>query len=186
MFDDADLMRRELEHLIAEQAQDVLLVMPSYGGIVGTQAAVGLGKVERQAGYDQRGERGGVVCLLYVCAFIWQKASICENGICVPMNPERIFYQDLPVDDQTKWATHIKPQPLAYQFNPMTKAAYENIPVTYLHCKNDQALPLHIQKFFVERCIAKVETFTCAAGHSPFLSQPDNFVKIVVKISGPA
>ncbi|KAJ9622185.1 hypothetical protein H2204_011617 [Knufia peltigerae] len=210
MYDDADPVRRDLENLIEDQGQDVLLVMHSYGGIVGTQAAAGLGKAERRAAavesQQQQGSSsgggggGGVIRLLYVCSFILtEDEHLCqplggepapflkieENGICIPVNPEQVFYQDLPVDEQKYWATQVKPQPLITQFNPMTKVAYKNIPVSYLYCENDQALPCSIQKFFVERCRTTVDvtTFTCTAGHSPFLSQPDFFADLVVKVS---
>ena len=65
LYDDADLVRAELELLI-EHGQDIIVVMHSYGGVVGTQAAAGLGKVER----SRRGLSGGVVRLFYACAFI--------------------------------------------------------------------------------------------------------------------
>lgn len=65
LYDDADLVRAELELLI-EHGQDVVLVMHSYGGMVGTQAAAGLGKAER----EKRGQAGGVARLFYACSFI--------------------------------------------------------------------------------------------------------------------
>lgn len=65
MYDDAQFIRGELELLI-DQGQDVVLVMHSYGGVVGTQAAAGLGKVERQ----NKGQKGGIIRLFYACSFI--------------------------------------------------------------------------------------------------------------------
>jgi pimeloyl-ACP methyl ester carboxylesterase len=65
LYDDAAHVRAELEVLI-EHGQEVVLVMHSYGGMVGTQAAVGLGKEERM----RRGQSGGIVRLFYACAFL--------------------------------------------------------------------------------------------------------------------
>ena len=65
LHDDAAFVRAELELLI-ESGKEVLLVLHSYGGMVGTQAAAGLGKVER----TKRGQTGGVVRLFYAAAFL--------------------------------------------------------------------------------------------------------------------
>jgi pimeloyl-ACP methyl ester carboxylesterase len=65
LYDDAAIVRAELEVLI-EHGQDVLLVMHSYGGMVGTQAAAGLGREER----SKQGKKGGIVKLLYACSFM--------------------------------------------------------------------------------------------------------------------
>ncbi|RMZ79359.1 hypothetical protein DV736_g6680, partial [Chaetothyriales sp. CBS 134916] len=169
MYDDADLVRSELE-LLVENGKDILLVMHSYGGVVGTQAAAGLGKAERQ----KKGQKGGELA-----PFIKPE----EDGSCNPMNPEQVFYQDLSPEEQKHWASRLRPQGTITQFNPLTQVAYEDIPLSYLYCENDQALPLAIQKLMVEKCGVKVQEFTCSAGHSPFLSQPDMFVDCVIKAS---
>ncbi|KAL2427080.1 hypothetical protein ABEF95_008073 [Exophiala dermatitidis] len=193
MYDDVEFVRGELEHL-ADQGHDILLVMHSYGGVVGTQAAAGLGKTERQ----KKGQEGGIVRLFYTCAFILPVGHhLCnavggqlapfikaeDDGSCHVMNPEQVFYQDLPVDQQAHWASQLKPQTTICQFNPVTRIAYKDIPVSYLYCENDQALPLPVQKQMVKKCGVKVQEFTCTAGHSPFLSQPETFVDYIVTAS---
>lgn len=45
------------------------------------------------------------------------------------------------------------------------------VPVTYLICENDQAVPVQLQEGFAQRANAKVER--CSAGHSPMLSQTE-------------
>lgn len=65
LSDDAAQVRAELD-LLVEDGLEVFVVMHSYGGLVGSEAAAGLGRVER----SKRGLRGGVIGLLYVCAFI--------------------------------------------------------------------------------------------------------------------
>lgn len=54
--------------ILAECAEgnDIVLVMHSYGAIPGSQAAQGLGKVER----TKAGEKGGIVRLIYLAALI--------------------------------------------------------------------------------------------------------------------
>lgn len=76
LHDDAAHVRAELELLI-EHGQEVVLVMHSYGGMVGTQAAAGLGKVERA----RRGQTGGIVRLFYACSFMLPLGSDLCNGL---------------------------------------------------------------------------------------------------------
>ena len=76
LYDDAAHVRAELELLI-EHGQEVVLVMHSYGGMVGTQAAAGLGKAER----TQRGLSGGIVRLFYACSFLLPLGSDLCNSL---------------------------------------------------------------------------------------------------------
>jgi pimeloyl-ACP methyl ester carboxylesterase len=65
LHDDARHIRAELELLI-EHGEEIVVVMHSYGGMVGTQAAAGLGLADRA----RKGRRGGVMRLFYACAFM--------------------------------------------------------------------------------------------------------------------
>lgn len=50
---------------VLDQGKDVVLVVHSYGGLVGSEAMKGLGKKQRES----EGKKGGVVRLVYICAF---------------------------------------------------------------------------------------------------------------------
>lgn len=50
----------------ADNGQDVVVFMHSYGGMIGSQACQGLDKKTREAG----NKTGGVVRLIYCCAFM--------------------------------------------------------------------------------------------------------------------
>lgn len=64
---------------------------------------------------------------------------------------------------------------------PVTFVASDlKIPSTYLICENDTLLRLEFQKMLVNS-IPNIKTVTCAAGHSPFLSQPDVVVEAIAK-----
>ena len=67
------------------------------------------------------------------------------------------------------------------QKTPLTQVAYTNIPVTYLYCEGDQALPLAVQEMMVKQSGLSVQELRCDAGHSPFLSQPDVFIESILK-----
>lgn len=70
MFDDAAAVRTVLEEL-ADQGREIVLVVHSYGGLVGAEAVKGLG-------YKQRAKEnkvGGVALLLYMAAFVAPKGQ---------------------------------------------------------------------------------------------------------------
>ena len=66
MYDNAEFIRAETTKLV-EDGKDVIVVMHSYGGVVGTKAIYeDLSKQPRQL----KGLSGGVTGLLYICAFV--------------------------------------------------------------------------------------------------------------------
>ncbi|KIX92919.1 uncharacterized protein Z520_11395 [Fonsecaea multimorphosa CBS 102226] len=186
LYDDAAHVRAELEQLV-EQGKEVLLVMHSYGGMVGTQAAAGLGKAERMKG----AQKGGIVRLFYACAFLLPvgKSLVAglgglppwEDGSTNATNPERVFYNDLPAEEQKLWVSKLKHHSIIATKTPLTQVAYTSIPVTYLYCEEDQALPLPTQEMMVRQSgLEDVQELRCGAGHSPFLSEPDLFVESII------
>ena len=65
MYDDADMIAREVETL-ADQDKDVILFGHSYGGVPMSQSTKGLGKEARAA----KGKPGGIVRLAYIAALV--------------------------------------------------------------------------------------------------------------------
>lgn len=63
--DDAVFFSSIIEKL-ADQGKDIVVVMHSYGGVVGTEAVKGVAKAERQ----KSGKLGGVIKLVYVTAIV--------------------------------------------------------------------------------------------------------------------
>ncbi|KEF52992.1 uncharacterized protein A1O9_10900 [Exophiala aquamarina CBS 119918] len=135
--------------------------MHSYGGLVGSEAAAGLGRAER----SKYGLQGGVIGLMYVCAFILPLGHhLCTalggelapfikaetDGSCNPNNPEHDFYNDLSPSEQTFWALKLQHHTVIAQKTPLTKRAYTEITVSSLYCENDQALPLWLQEAMVK------------------------------------
>lgn len=67
MYEDAKVIRAELTKLVEDEGKDVIVVMHSYGGVVGTEAVhESLAKKARES----KGLPGGVLALLYMCAFL--------------------------------------------------------------------------------------------------------------------
>ena len=101
------------------------------------------------------------------------------------------FYNDIDQDIVDKLTgpvcSILAPQALGPFRCPLTYAAYRHVPTTYLLCKNDNTLILTAQKQLVEWANTgnpiKVETVTCEAGHSPFLSMPTLVVELIQNIA---
>jgi pimeloyl-ACP methyl ester carboxylesterase len=70
LVEDAAAVRATLEKL-ADDGKDIVLVVHSYGGLVGQNAVEGLGVKQRQAA----GKRGGVINFVYLAAFVAPKGA---------------------------------------------------------------------------------------------------------------
>lgn len=70
LADDAAALRAEIQTL-ADQGRQVIVVVHSYGGLVGAEATQGLGFKQRKA----EGKAGGVALLVYLSAFVTPKGA---------------------------------------------------------------------------------------------------------------
>ncbi|PYH93603.1 alpha/beta-hydrolase [Aspergillus ellipticus CBS 707.79] len=177
MEDDARTITEALEQLIEEE-KFIVVVMHSYGGIVGSTA---IPRSLTHASRQKEGKAGGVLHIFYYAAFVLPRGvSVKETfgespnnevGVC---NGARTLYSDLPDAAAAWWESRLTPQSYLVQTTPTTRAAYEYLPSTYLICEEDQAVPVQFQERFAE--LARAEIDRCSAGHSPMLSQPDMLV----------
>lgn len=188
---------RALANHYLEDGKDLVALMHSYGGIIGTSAFSGLGP----------NDRPGKVCvkaLIYVCSFIpvedeslagifggalppWLHPN--DRGTIDVDNPIHHFYSDLAGERQQFWSAKLVCHPTDAQLNPpKTKvvAAWRTIPVTYLICDGDEALPPAVQEMMTSRIEEAgglaVYRERCDASHSPFLSMPERVVEVVNNI----
>ncbi|KAL4940866.1 hypothetical protein BDV06DRAFT_230080 [Aspergillus oleicola] len=183
LTDDANAVAKIIEQLVKE-GKLVVVVMHSYGGIVGSDAIPeSLSYKARQA----RGQKGGVIHLFYFTAFLLEKGKsvletfgespnndVKDDGRFYIKNGASALYSDLPDAEAKLWESQLIAQSYRVQTTPVTRAAYEHISSTYLVCENDQAVPPHFQRMFAEMANAEVES--CDTGHSPMLSQPGMLV----------
>lgn len=73
---DADFIRNTMLMPSIDAGQDVVLVMHSYSGGPGSVAAKGLSVAERRAA----GKPGGIIGLIYVCAFVAKQGQSLLDG----------------------------------------------------------------------------------------------------------
>ncbi|KUI70960.1 hypothetical protein VM1G_05840 [Cytospora mali] len=196
-------VRSVVEPLVTAGNQ-VLMVMHSYGGAVGSSAAAGLSRKDREADNLP----GGVVHLLYLAAYmltkdqsVWDIMVLCggdsperkalvdlrEDGTWLPKDAVWGLYHDLEPEDQEEQKAGITPQFLAALMGKATYEAWRDIPSTYVYTTKDRWVP----PAFQDACLANakdagvhvdVRTFHCA--HSPYVNHREEIAGLVAKATG--
>jgi pimeloyl-ACP methyl ester carboxylesterase len=199
--DDCEAVRAAVLHEL--DTADVLMVPHSYGGTVTTNALEGLSSTSRSAS----GYATSVVGIAYLCAAVLPPGiaflepfggkalpihDLSANDGLVrvgPPGPQHYFYNDLSDSEAAHWASLLRPQSWIAVTNCIGKAeAYMEIPVHYLFCTKDQAIPFEGQKAMVAQAEARsgkkfrTEELDCA--HSPFLSMLKETVEFVRRSAG--
>lgn len=107
-----------------------------------------------------------------------------QDGLAHPTPvSSKFFYSDLPDDQAAYYAALLKPQSIASCEEPIGFGAVElAIPVYYLLCENDQALPAFVQQRACDNVPSLKRKLTWASGHFPFLTEPERFVREMVGI----
>ncbi|UKZ55944.1 hypothetical protein TrVGV298_009768 [Trichoderma virens] len=97
---------------------------------------------------------------------------------------EDIFYNDL-----TKSQTKNQLAKLTHQAKPsfytnLTYPAYQEVPVSYLLCEQDNAIPFVAQQAMVGIGGPGVASYVCSSSHSPMLSMPGKVVEVIRATAG--
>ncbi|KAJ3526334.1 hypothetical protein NM208_g11242 [Fusarium decemcellulare] len=191
---------REIAEQLAHQGKRIIVLMHSYGGIVGTNGLAGLGLEERA----RKGLNGGIEWLAYMAAIVPAKGemasdtaalgggpgitlntTIIDNRISVVENPEKMFYHDLSPEALKSALAELT----AFSTHPPTvtvrNEAWRYIRVSYLKCDEDRAIPPKTQQAMIDRVVSMgvdVDVTSCNASHSPFLSQPQTVVDWITSL----
>lgn len=187
LADDSRAVEAEAKRLIVDEGKTVMIVMHSYGGLVGSDAIPeDLSLQSRQ----QKGLAGGVSRLFYFAAFILDQGksvlgtfgespnnNVKPNGRFTMKETASTIYHDLALEEANYWASKIIDQSYAVQTTPITRTAYKYIPSTYVMTEDDHALPLQYQEMFAAASGAEVKRIS--SGHSPQLSKPEELAGLV-------
>lgn len=187
LADDSRAIEAEAKRLIVDEGKTVMVVMHSYGGLVGSDAIPEDMSLQSRR---QKGLSGGASRLFYFAGFILEQGksvlgtfgespnnNIKPNGRYTMKNTASLIYQDLPPEEASYWASKIIDQSYAVQTTPVSRAAYKYIPSTYVMTEDDQAVPLQYQEMFAAATGAEVKRI--ASGHSPQLSKPEELAELV-------
>ncbi|KAK2595614.1 hypothetical protein QQS21_006661 [Conoideocrella luteorostrata] len=186
LSDDALVVGSEVRRLV-EQGKKVVLVMHSYGGLVGNEAVTkDLSFIERQS----NGLSGGVVHLFYFAALILTLGQsvldvfgespnndVKPHGRFTIKDPANILYHDLPPAEAKEWELKIIDQSYAVQETKVTNEAFRHVPSTFVVCEKDRGPPPVYQEKFGETAGSKIQKMSC--GHSPMLSHTKDLTGMI-------
>jgi pimeloyl-ACP methyl ester carboxylesterase len=171
---DADAVRTALAGIEGP----VVVVGHSYGGIPITEAAsaelgvahlVYLRAFQLDVGDSLVGSLGGVVPP-------WQELHATHVRVTTP---EAVFYNGVSPELTGQAVAHLQLQSTGSVAQPLSHAAWRELPSTYIVCEQDQAIPVFAQ----EAMSARADTvLRLDAGHSPFLSQPAELAAVLRKV----
>lgn len=189
---------RDLVKAETASGNNVLFINHSFGGSVGCSSVKGFTHKDASS---LGANTGKVIGIVQVCAFTppsgvslfdiigtdafhhsypsgWEEI---DNG-----EPEDIFYNDLPREEARAWKERLvlkqSTSPLKDRDN--VYAGWLDVPVWYLLCTLDRAIPIQAQEGMVASAREAGANFTTKkleSGHSPFLSQVDETVQFILE-----
>jgi pimeloyl-ACP methyl ester carboxylesterase len=176
--DDVAAVRGELQR--ADEA--TVVVAHSYGGIVVAEAAAGLGTVRHllliSSYLPEVGESLSSFSGPEPAPFLDVDVDAGTIGVRPEMLAET-FMHDCPelVDDAKR---RLARQSLSITQQPVRASAWQQVPTTYLVCKQDRGTPAERQREFAGRAQTVIEL---DAAHHPFLAQPQSVADLVHAVS---
>ncbi|ORY17765.1 Alpha/beta hydrolase fold-1 [Clohesyomyces aquaticus] len=200
LTEDVGAVRKVVEQRV-EAGELVLMIMHSYGGIVGTNAVTDRLLRSTRA---TNGQPGGVIHLLYQCAYLLQPGAsvmdICkaagffplwdqyinnfEDGTSFPIDPAAMFLGGVEPAVVDAAIPHLVRSPLSAFDAPSGSDCWKKLPVTYVLTAKDGAVPTPYQDIMIERAerdgvlIRKEYYDTC---HSVFISKKKEMVDLALQ-----
>lgn len=98
--------------------------------------------------------------------------------------PEEIFYNDLHESQTKTIVSRLTHQAKPSFYTNLTYPAYQEVPVSYLFCEQDNAIPLVAQQAMAGIVGPGVISYVCSSSHSPMLSMPGKVVQIIRAAAG--
>jgi pimeloyl-ACP methyl ester carboxylesterase len=176
--EDVDAVREVLR----ESSEPTIVVAHSYGGIVATEAAAGVGTVHH---------------LVYIASFLPEPGQaladfgggetagfldVDEEAGTVAARPETLvetFLPDCPERAQVEAIEHLAAQSVRVMAEPVEAAAWTTVPSTYVVCAEDLGTPPTLQR----QCAARAEyVVELPTGHHPFLSRPEMVRDVLLSV----
>ena len=205
--DDVKLIREIIGRLV-DDGYPVFILMHSYGGVVGSEAALEELSIYKRS---KAGLLGGIARLVFMSAFIIipgetvvsaqghgtsdetdprgansqdMDTEYYEDGTCKLLSAAKTSFTMLPPEEAEYWASKLPVFPVAAGMAPVTRAPWKTLPTTYAYGKMDNSLLLPIQERMVRRAKEEVgiddliEEYV-DTDHSPQLSAPDKIIEVL-------
>ncbi|CEN59805.1 hypothetical protein ASPCAL02249 [Aspergillus calidoustus] len=206
LYTDSALIRSYVESL-AEAGRKIVVLMHSYGGQVGTNALTGLGIEGQQR--EKAANAGGITRLVYIAAFALDEGEGMMDMVTKMGNADLIplafdFHEDgtavsrdaknllvgppgpgISEEDVDREVARFERWNGSAMYQPLKSAAWRDISVSYICCKNDMTVPITYQQVFIDklRGLGKdVPVFELETGHCPQITMPDQLADVVLEI----
>ncbi|KAK9800007.1 putative Alpha/beta hydrolase fold-1 [Seiridium cardinale] len=179
LADDAAVVRAALERL-ADQGKQIVLVVHSYGGMVGGNAVENLGYKQRA----QAGKKGGVVMFVYMAAFANPKGlsgDLGKESGYVSIGDMDFMYHDVEPELRKKAIADVRHQSSPVFSGAATYEPWKEIDCTYLFCEDDVAMPIAFQEQAASKFPPSTLKIRLKASHSPYLSKPKETVDALIE-----
>lgn len=182
----------ELLGSLISAGKKVIMVMHGYGGFIGSS-------VPEKLSFDYRaalGKRGGVIHLLYMCAYILPTTqSMVDFGLwglptsweVVQGNPLYYFLNGVGREEVARCLPLYVGIPGLVLRTKVIQVAWKHIPCTYLFTRNNRAIHPASQGRMTEQVLRDGKQYReklYDAGHSVYLSHTRAMVEEVQAISG--
>lgn len=204
--DDLDAAREAISNETTK-GRNVIVVAHSFGGVVGNSAIKGFAnkshlQTQVPTTTTTTTTGGNVIGLILIAsgfaltglAFMdpffghpppsWRVNN--DTGYAELVTPPReLFYHDLPAEEAEYWVSQLTTQSLKALFEggEYTYAGWRDVPTWYIGTVEDRGLPVLAQRMQVgmaREMGGSVEHRELQTSHSPFLSQPEATVEIML------
>lgn len=190
--------------IIAEttKGRHVVLVVHSYGGMVGESAIKGLSRPEQSAPLSTGDSSGYIIGLIVIASgFTMTGVGFIDgfggkpppswrldpSGFAVIVDaPRELFYHDLSKEEGDYWVTKLKRQALRVMVEggEHAYAGWLDVPVQVLATTEDKAFPIQAQRMLVQGAKdagADITVREIMSSHSPMLSKPQETANFILE-----
>lgn len=108
--------------------------------------------------------------------------------VAEPKGCARINFSDHPPDKGVEFAKRMLPHSAVSFTGSLIYPGYQYVPVSYLVCEDDKAVPVEVQRSIIARMQEesghRVDVSLCKAGHFPSVSCPEKVVQVIRRATG--
>ncbi|KAI9718841.1 MAG: hypothetical protein M1828_006530 [Chrysothrix sp. TS-e1954] len=195
--DDVMVIQSLIKSLV-EDGRSVLVILHSYGGAVGSNA---VSEELSRASRVRQGLEGGVIGLVYMCAFLLQPGEtilsathveangdpviVADDATSTVNDPRGYFYDDVDAKLAQQSIAMLVPHSIQALVVEITGTPWKVIPTSYIHCSEDKVLWLARQEAMVKAVQEKgfkIHEIRLQSGHSPYLSKTQETATVLQQL----
>ncbi|KAH8805425.1 Alpha/Beta hydrolase protein [Xylogone sp. PMI_703] len=201
-LDDITAVRNAIQEETAN-GSDVVIVVHSYGGHVGSSAIKGLTRPKPGDSSSAKDSSNHVIGYAMLAtgftitgvSFLeaaggkphpFWRADVERGFAALTVDARELFYHDLPLEEGNYYVNKLEQHSLKSlaEGGEYAYSGWKDVPVWFLATTDDKALPIEVQRAFVETAqkeggditIREIET-----SHSPMLSKPKETVDFILE-----